>query len=140
MFHKIFWQKDFSFVYYINWPNLLVIHFSFFMLGDFMTSWHLNIWKVKVWLPQERKELLKWNKNYFSLFLKCSFRNTKQTRENVAETAFKEIVNLVKNETIFQNNKLIANIFNKYFCNIVKKTICSKRPLFWRSIFKFTWW
>ena len=23
------------------------------MLGHSMTSWHLNIWKVKIWLPQE---------------------------------------------------------------------------------------
>ena len=60
----------------------------------------------------------------------------------VAEATFKhkEIINSVENETIFQKDKLIADTFNKYFCYIVKKLICSKRPLFWRSIFKFTCW
>ena len=37
-----------------------------------MTQWHLNIWKVKIWLPQERKELSKWNKKHFFLFQKFS--------------------------------------------------------------------
>ena len=41
--------------------------------------------------------------------------------KNVVEATFKhkEIINLVQNETFFQNDKLIANTFNKYFCNIV---------------------
>ena len=56
------------------------------------------------------------------------FRNTKQTTKNVAEATFKhkEIINLVENETIFQNDSLIADTFNKYFFNIVKKIIYSK--------------
>ena len=37
-----------------------------------MTSWHLNIWKVKIWLPYDWKELSKWNGKYFSLCHKCS--------------------------------------------------------------------
>ena len=43
-----------------------------FMFRHLMTSWHLNIWKLKIWLSQERKELSKWNKKHFSLFHKCS--------------------------------------------------------------------
>ena len=35
-------------------------------------KWHLNTWKVKIWLSHKRKELSKWNKNHFSLFHKCS--------------------------------------------------------------------
>ena len=38
----------------------------------------------------------------------------------------KEISNLVENETITQNNKLIADTFNKYFCNVVKHLSLSK--------------
>ena len=38
----------------------------------FMMSWHSNIWKFKIWLSQEWKELSKWNKKHFSLFPKCS--------------------------------------------------------------------
>ena len=43
-----------------------------FILRRFMTTWHLNIWKVKIWLSQEWKELSKWNKKHFYLFLKRS--------------------------------------------------------------------
>ena len=59
-----------------------------------------------------------------------SFTNTKQTSKNVVEVTFKhkEIINLVENETIFQN-KLTVHTFNKYFCNIVKKIIYSKTPV-----------
>ena len=42
------------------------------MLRHLMKSWHLNIWKIKIWLSQERKKLLKWNKKRFSLLHKCS--------------------------------------------------------------------
>ena len=82
------------------------------MVRDLMVSWHLNIWKVKIWLSQQRKELLKWNKKLFPLFLKCSFRNTKQTSKNVANTTFqhKEIINLEENETDFQKDKFIVDI------------------------------
>ena len=55
-----------------------------------MTSWHLNIWKVKLWLSPERKKLLKQNKK--ALFLVAnvlSFRHTKQTSKNAVNTTFK---------------------------------------------------
>ena len=59
-----------------------------------------------------------------------SFRNTKQTSKNVAEITFKhkEIINLIEYETIFQNNKLTANTFNKYFRNIIEKLSVPKDP------------
>ena len=41
-----------------------------------MTSWHLNIWKVKVWLSPERKGCSKWNKKKFC-FKVLSLRHTK---------------------------------------------------------------
>ena len=57
-----------------------------------MMSWHWNIWKVKIWLSQERKELFsKWNKKTFFLVSKMlSFGHTKQTSKNVAEKILKE--------------------------------------------------
>ena len=69
---------------------------SCFMLRHLMTSWHLNIWKFKIWLSQEQKELLKWNKKHFSLFHKCSFLDIKkQTSKNLADTTFKHIPYIV---------------------------------------------
>ena len=55
-----------------------------------MTSWHLNTWKVYIWLSQEGKELSKWSKKHFSLFHKYSLRHAKQTSKNVADTTFKK--------------------------------------------------
>ena len=52
-------------------------------------KWLLNIWKLKIWLSQEWKELSKWNKKYLSLFHECSFGHTKQTSKNVVDTTFK---------------------------------------------------
>ena len=57
--------------------------------GHFMTSWHLNIWKVKIWLSSEREELSKQNKKTLSLVSKVlSFRHPKQTSKNVVDTTF----------------------------------------------------
>ena len=77
----------------MNWSNCItklcllskssysVKYISCFMLRHFMTPWHLNIWKVKIWLSQEQKELLKWKSQTFYLvsqvfsftsFQKCS--------------------------------------------------------------------
>ena len=42
------------------------------MLSHLMSSRYLNVLKVKTWLPQKQKELSKWNKKHFSLFLKSS--------------------------------------------------------------------
>ena len=50
----------------------------------------MNIWKVKIWLSEEGKEFLKWNKTYFSFFSQLlSLRPAKQTSKNVADTTFK---------------------------------------------------
>ena len=40
----------------------------------------------------------------------------------------KEISNLIENDTIFQNNKLFADTFNKYFCDIVEDISFPKDP------------
>ena len=42
------------------------------MLRHLKTSWHLNTWKVKIWLSREQKELWKWNKKHFFFFHKRS--------------------------------------------------------------------
>ena len=60
------------------------------MLRHLMTSWHLNMWKLKIWLSQQQKELSKWNKKHFSLFHQVlSWRHTKEISKNVADTTFK---------------------------------------------------
>ena len=61
------WSPD-----YVYFPSYSVKCVLCFMLRHLMTSWHFNIWKVKIWLSQERKELLKWNKKHFFLFKKCA--------------------------------------------------------------------
>ena len=53
------------------------------MIGHLMTSLHFNIWKVKIWLSQEQKELSKWNKPsvkdekfiYMAIFLTSWFNS-----------------------------------------------------------------
>ena len=75
--------------YYPNWPNFpryLVKCVSCFMLRHFMMSWHLNTWKVKIWLSQEWKELSKGSKKHFSLFHKLSLFDTQNKLQNVADT------------------------------------------------------
>ena len=47
-----------------------------------MTSWHLNIWKVKIWLSHEQEELLKLNKFFFLVLKALYFSNTKQIFKN----------------------------------------------------------
>ena len=52
-------------------------------------SWHLNIWKIKIWLSQEQKSF--WSEKIFLLISQMlSFRHTKQTSKNVADTTSKE--------------------------------------------------
>ena len=80
-FSESFLIKNFLLEYCINWPNFITRLFFYFssylvncvlcfMLRYLMTSWHLNTWKVKIWLSQELKEISKWNKKDFSLFHK----------------------------------------------------------------------
>ena len=65
----------------------------------------MNIWKVKIWLSQERKELSKWNKKIFFLVSQVlTFRQTKQTIKNVADTAFKN-VGLISVYSVLKSNK-----------------------------------
>ena len=71
-FCHVTWTSQISSPDWVYFPSYLAKCVSCFMLRHLMTSWHLNIWKVKIWLSQERKELLKWNKKHFSLFHKCS--------------------------------------------------------------------
>ena len=43
----------------VYFPSYSVKYVWCFLFGHLMTSWHLNIWKVKIWLSKEWKELLK---------------------------------------------------------------------------------
>ena len=88
--------KIFLLYYHINWSNSLpdCVYFPrcsvkcvlCFMLGHFMTSC-LNIWKVKVWLSQEQKELL--NETFFLISQVLSFT---KTSKNVTNTTFNLII------------------------------------------------
>lgn len=49
-----------------------------------------------------------------------------------------KITYFVENETILQKDKLIADIFNNYFCNIVKNLSIPKDPSF-EDRDKFMW-
>ena len=56
----------------VYFPSYSAKCISCFMLRHLMASWNSNIWKSKIWFSRERKELLKRNKIFFSLFHKCS--------------------------------------------------------------------
>ena len=78
---------------------------SCLMLRHLMTSRHLNIWKVKIWLSQKRKEFSKWNQKHIFLFHKSSFLDKKQTSKNVADTTFKDNKG---------NTRAMCEIFSKF--------------------------
>ena len=59
---------------------------SYFMLKHLMMSWHLNVWKVKIWLLQERQELLMWNKRHTSLFHKFFLLDVKNRLAKMQQT------------------------------------------------------
>ena len=89
-FSENFFIKTFLLLYCIDCPLSDCVYFPSYslkcvlwlMLGHLMTSWRLDIWKVKTWLYQERKELRKWNKETFFLISQVlAFRLTKQTRQ-----------------------------------------------------------
>ena len=76
----------------VYFPSYSLKWVSCFMLKQLMMSWYLNIWKFKIWLSQEWKELSKWKKNFFLLVSQVlSFKHTRQTK-NVADATFKSIV------------------------------------------------
>ena len=72
----IAWTGQISLSDCVYLPSYLVKCVSWFMLWYLMTSWHFNILKVKTWLFQERKELLKWNKKTLFLVSKKLFLDT----------------------------------------------------------------
>ena len=75
----------------VYFPSYSLKWVSCFMLKQLMTSWYLNIWKFKIWLSQEWKELSKWKKKFFLLVSQfLSFKHTRQTK-NVADATFKSI-------------------------------------------------
>ena len=115
IFHRIFWWKKlFCNITYTGqiplpgygyFPSYSIICVSRFMPRHLMTSWHLNVCKIKIWLSQERKELSKWNKNYFSLFYRCSLLDIQNTSKKVADTTFKSQLVLIK-KCFVQNSSI----------------------------------
>ena len=97
-FSFVIWQKLTKFHYHaVYFWSYSVKYVLCFILRYLMTSWYLNTWKVKIWLSQERKELLNWNKKTFFLVSQVlCFRHTKQTSKNVANATFKDPQNLIK--------------------------------------------
>ena len=70
-------------------PNLFSeMHFEFhaWEFDDVIT---FDYWKVKIWSYQEPKELLKWNKNHFSLFHKCCLLDLQKQAGNL-QSSLKE--------------------------------------------------
>ena len=68
--HKL---AKFHYLGCVYFPSCSVKCVWCFMLRHLMDTINLNTYlKVKIWLSQERKQLLKWNKEHFSLLHKCS--------------------------------------------------------------------
>ena len=75
-----FFDKIFLLWYHINWeislpgcvyfPNYSVKYILYFKLGHLMTSWHLNVWKVKFDYLRNKKDFQNEIKHF--LFHKCS--------------------------------------------------------------------
>ena len=55
----------------VYFPSYSIKCVLWFTAWAFVTP-YLNIWKIKIWLSQEQKELSKWSKKHFSLFQKFS--------------------------------------------------------------------
>ena len=84
------------------------------MLRHLMMWWHLNIlklWKVKIWLSQEDKELSKQNKTFFCASRVLSFRLTKQTSKKVADTTFNK-------DACFQS---VTSLKTKLLCKYISQ-------------------
>ena len=89
-----------------------------------MTSWHLNIWKVKIWSSKRTKRAFKVKqKKHFFLFHKCSLLDTKQASKNAADTIFS--THLKRSESPFPFH-LFATL-STYLCmNFVSLSISYK--------------
>ena len=74
MFYNITQTGQISLPDFVYFSSYSVKCNSCFMLRYLMTSWYLSIWKVKIWLFQERKKLSKWNKKHFSLLHRGSLK------------------------------------------------------------------
>ena len=73
-----------------------------------MTSWHLNIWKVKIWSSKRTKRAFKVKqKKHFFLFHKCSLLDTKQASKNAADIIF--LTHLKRSEFATLSKNLCMN-------------------------------
>ena len=88
-----------------------------------MTSWNLNIWKAKIWLSQEQKELLKLNKKDFLVLKALYFRQTKQTSKNIANTTFKSCVRYFLFSFFFFTKWQPLNNYEKCFLFHLKSSL-----------------
>ena len=95
---------------------------SCFMLRHLMTSWHLNIWKLKIWLSQKLKELSKWNKKHFSLLHKCSHLDLKDTLAKMWRTKLNLLWSV--RAAVPDNSYRHLNTLRRDFMNLFEKNKC----------------
>ena len=88
-----------------------------FMFGYLIMSWHLNIWKVKIWLSQEWEKLSKWNKKKISLFHKCPHSDL-QNKLPKCNTNFKYVARWDLNSQIwiFNHHAIDAEVWSRPMC------------------------
>ena len=98
------------------------------MLRHLMTSWHLNIWKVKIWISLERKELSKWTKKHFSLFHKCYLFGIQNKPAKLYRTQPLTTVFLQKNYTLWVS-----------YIHSLSETIFTIKLTFQNGLFIFVW-
>ena len=99
------------------------------MLGHLMMSWHLNVWKVKIWLSQKQKELSKWSKKHVSLFHKSSLLNVADTTFNIY---FSVLCNVCLFRCIYLTRFFWMNISHFILCRGVKTPYFKNNPShFW---------
>ena len=90
------------------------------MLGPFMTSWHLNTWKDKIWLSYERKKLSKWNKKYFFLFHKCPSLDLQNKLAKMQRT--QPLSSATTNPLLSSRDALGIKLFWKHTTNVQENT------------------
>ena len=114
----------------VCFPSCSVKYALCFIIRYLMTSWHVNIWKVKIWLSQEQKELSKWKRKVFLFSKVLSSKHTKQTSKNVVEINTQEIIRLKKKRCfrIVQIIFFIVVIILQRHWFFLRKTRGNSRP------------
>ena len=99
------------------------------MLRHLMMSWHLNTWKVKIWLSQEWKELFKWNKRHFCMFHKCSVQYFSSISISMCELTRVHLILRKSFSSFFIVKKQLTLHFKRFRCYRWHKNISTFRYL-----------